>query len=85
MRRFLRWIWLRRGILYALAETERHGALCEEHAAAFLADYREQRCGGTPVFGALLFAGQAGHVHGGVAQRHERLPLTWHWYRREKF
>jgi hypothetical protein len=37
------------------------------------------------VFGALLFAGQAGHVHGGVAQRHKWLALTWHGNRFEKF
>jgi hypothetical protein len=68
-----------------LAKPKRYGAFCEKYTAAALANDRKQRCGWSPVFSALLLAGQAGHVHGGIAQRYERLALTWHGYRREKF
>jgi hypothetical protein len=53
----------------------------EKHAPATLADDRKQRCGGSPVFGVLFVAREAGHVLDGIAQRHERFTFTWYWYR----
>jgi hypothetical protein len=65
MRRFLRWIWLRRRIPRALAEPKCYGAFCEKHAPAALANDCKQCCGGSPVFSVLFLVWQAGHVFDG--------------------
>jgi HK97 family phage portal protein len=51
-----------RFVFHAFSEAKCHGKLREKHATAFLADDGKQRGSGSPVFGVLFFAGQAGHV-----------------------